>query len=496
MKKKIFACLFVLFCAFAICGFASCQKHTHVYDREKIAMKYLANAATCTESAACYYSCRCGKVGTDIFSYGNPKGHTEVIDPAVEPTKAEDGLTEGRHCSTCNVVFVKQQVIPAIGSQGLAFDGNTLIGIGDCSDAEIYIPEYTPGGAVVEKIGNSAFMNNKSVTYVKIPNGVKEIDSGAFLGCLALENVSFGKNVSVIAEWAFFGCSALSRVEIPDNVTEVADNAFNGCSSLSEVVFGAGVASIGDFAFYRCADLTEIVIPDCVKTIGNGAFYGCEGLVRVELGNGTSEIGETAFYNCKSLLSVTLGKSVTEIGNQAFQWCYKLVEVINLSALDIAAESEGFGGLCDGVLNVKTVGESDIVAKDGFYFYVHNGKNYLLGYDGEEVDLKLPKDFNGEKYEIYRYAFYNRSDIESVSLSVGVSGIGDFAFYGCSRLGIVDLPSGLEFIGIQSFGSCADLACINYGGTTEQWLAVSKNSSWNADCGDYLVVCSDGSVNE
>jgi hypothetical protein len=38
-------------------------------------------------------------------------GHTEVIDPAVEPTDNKPGRTEGKHCSTCGEVFIKQQSI-------------------------------------------------------------------------------------------------------------------------------------------------------------------------------------------------------------------------------------------------------------------------------------------------------------------------------------------------------------------------------------------------
>lgn len=78
-------------------------EHYHSYSIEEI-------APSCTEQGYTVYRCVCG----DSYKgdYVGPKGHIEVIDSAVPATATSTGLTEGKHCSVCGKVIVKQQIIP------------------------------------------------------------------------------------------------------------------------------------------------------------------------------------------------------------------------------------------------------------------------------------------------------------------------------------------------------------------------------------------------
>ena len=82
--------------------------HTEVVDK--------AVAATCTttgltEGKHCS-TCNAVLVAQTVV---NAKGHTEVVDKAVAPDCTNTGLTEGKHCSVCGETLVAQQTVDALG---------------------------------------------------------------------------------------------------------------------------------------------------------------------------------------------------------------------------------------------------------------------------------------------------------------------------------------------------------------------------------------------
>lgn len=69
----------------------------HVYDQQVKDDTYKVNDATCTEAKKYYYSCICGAKGTEVFTDGDPLGHTWE-------TWQRDGVDQHtRTCSVCSV---------------------------------------------------------------------------------------------------------------------------------------------------------------------------------------------------------------------------------------------------------------------------------------------------------------------------------------------------------------------------------------------------------
>ena len=395
-------------------------------------------------------------------------------------------------------------------------DGVTSIGDAAFSQCRSLTSVTIPNS--VTGIGDFAFSDCSNLTSVTIPDSVTSIGDGAFSSCTSLTSVTIPSSVTSIGDYAFYGCSSLASVSIPnsvtsiggyafdatpwlqshgdfailnhillryqgsetdvtipDGVTSIAGGAFSGCESLTSVTIPDGVTSIAGRAFYECRRLTSVSIPNSVTSIGDDAFSGCWSLTSVTIPSSVTSIGDYAFFGCDSLTSVTIPDSVTSIGRSAFSGCTSLTSVtIPNSVTSIgsyAFESTPW---------LQSLGDYAIV------------NHILLRYQGDETDVAIPSSVTsiagGAFYycssltsvtipnsvtSIGDYAFDYCRSLTSVTIPNSVTSIGDGAFSVCSSLTSVTIPNSVTSIGGWAFSWCDSLTDVYYGGTQQQWNAIS-----------------------
>ena len=177
----------------------------------------------------------------------------------------------------------------------------------------------------------------------------------------------------------------------------------------------------------------------------------------VIIDDGVTTIGNYAFEKC-SITRVTIADSVAAIGAFAFDGCGQLTAV----------------SLPDGVTAIGS-----------FAFNECGGLRSVV----------IP----GGVASIEMSAFHACTNLRSVVISHGVTSIAGSAFGWCGNLTDVTIPDSVSDIESYAFSGCGRLASVYYGGSEEQWEAVSIadnndpllnavvycNSTWIAAAADW-----------
>ena len=324
----------------------------------------------------------------------------------------------------------------------------------DAAGDVVILDRFTIGAKeyVVTSIGEKAFMENRNIKSVSIPETVTDIGASAFAFCDSLTILQLPKNLTRIASNLFQGCSQLVSVAIPSSVLTIDNWAFNCCSSLTSLTLPAGLTSVGRYVFNGTPWYNALY--DDAPT---GPFYigplllgykGDKPTGDLVIKDGTTCIGFEAFRKCDGLTSVTFPESIVYVDQDAFAYCTGL-EAVHIT--DLAA-------WCGIEFQYEFQNSSNPLSK-AHHLYLN----------GEEVkDLVIPEGVTS----IGDYAFDYCTALTSVTIPEGITTIGTYAFRGCENLTSVTIPSSLSTIGNNVFIWCFNLDTVHVSDLAS-WCGIS-----------------------
>lgn len=194
----------------------------------------------------------CADCGETVTERIPALGHDRVYEPAIEATCETSGRTGRVVCDRCGMVLEEGETIPPLGHEiegdecincgkeacmDLEFEISLdesyyiLVGLGDCADTHILVPDVYDDGKngehPVKSIMIEAFSSKKNgvakaeqIVTISFPDSIKDIGNDAFRGCSNLVSVTFGRGVRMIGSNAFGGCDSLTAVQFRGDTSD------------------------------------------------------------------------------------------------------------------------------------------------------------------------------------------------------------------------------------------------------------------------------------
>ena len=369
---------------------------------------------------------------------------------------------------------------------------NTVTNIGrlafcNCSKlASITIPNS------VTHIGSSAFQYCSGLTSVCIGYSVTEIEENAFSGCDFIETLTFNSNavgshfsgntslksvivgdsVTSIDANAFSGCSGLLSITISDSIVNIGEYAFNGCSSLTTIDIPNSVTSIGEYAFSGCEGLTTITIPNSVISIGNSAFKNCNGLTKAEYASVESLFGinfgsntanplyyaHNLYINGEEITELVIPNSVTSINEKTLSSYSGLTSLTIPNSVTAISSGALYGCSSLESITLPFVGDKSHLPSDTYQYplgYIFGTNNYAGGVG------TLQYYYEGSTSSPSNTIYYIPASLKEVILTDSIGYIMYGAFYNCSNLTSISIPNTIVSVSDNAFKGCSGLLSVS-----------------------------------
>ncbi len=177
-------------------------------------------------------------------------------------------------------------------------------GIGTAAGSAL--PKYTIVDGQI--VADQAYYNNKGLSYVTVPDTVKEIGQFSYARS-SVKSIVLPEGLEQISYGAFYHCDNLDYVTIPKSVKKIEPKAFKFTKWMNDFESGTGEGDFlisGDTLVAYRGSASEVVIPDGVRLIASQVFADHPEIESVSFPESVEYIGEEAFYNCISLSSINL----------------------------------------------------------------------------------------------------------------------------------------------------------------------------------------------
>ena len=282
------------------------------------------------------------------------------------------------------------------------------------------------------EIGEYAFALCRSLTGVKLGDGITELKQYTFAGCSALASINLDK-LTAIGEYCFMETEALTSADLSSAVT-IGDYAFVNGKALTAVTFkklteeSTDTVHVGEGAFAYCAVLTDVRNMASVGSLGDHAF-AYAGVTEADLTNAT-HIGTQAFIKEeKTPFKVILGEKLVTLGDNPFAMC-------DVGTFHLVEKTEFNGTVHEVPVYTYDISETVKVIDGSLYCKIKTGLE-LITYAGISPENVQVADGT---VRITAMAFAG-SDVKMVTLPYTVAAIGHKAFFGCDQLETVIFKS-------------------------------------------------------
>ncbi len=350
-------------------------------------------------------------------------------------------------------------------------------------------------------IGERAFYACEGAESISLPSTLTTIGKYAFEGCRGITEITFPASVTALPESVCASCVALEKVTLPETLTSIGTNAFYGCPALKEITIPAATTVIGEkalgfgrwgvkvigFTITGCVNSEPVInyakeysfkynpvgyitSGTCGENVtweykedentlyinGSGVMddYTAADFVsyrfipyeKVVISPEITKIGSYAFYNAAAM-DFKLTETVTAIGEKAIGY-------YDNNGTPTLREGTSITGY-DGLAPMTYASENNITFYSLGLFIVTEGnlgESITWVYDVKTKVLTVSGTGATYDYALDKLPEFANYDIESITVSDGITALGDYVF--CTTIAYTSITLGkdIEKIGEKALG--------------------------------------------